>query len=160
MTQVAAERSAAWRTRVGEEIDVLAEMAQMTSDIICRTIFGAELGQVAASTVAQAFTEYQALIGQLDLLSLMGLPDFVPRLQGWRVRRCAARIHGVVNHLMHEILHGSRRGEPSLIRALAETTATGQALSAEAVRNEASVLFMAGHETTANTLAWAWFLLS
>ena len=29
-----------------------------------------------------------------------------------------------------------------------------------AFRDEASVLFMAGHETTANTLAWAWFLLS
>src|SRR3970282_2062477 len=77
-----------------------------------------------------------------------------------RTRRCAARTNGVVNHLMHEILHGSRRSEPSLIRALAETTATGQALSAEAVRNEASVLFLAGHETTATTMSWAWFLLS
>jgi cytochrome P450 len=33
-------------------------------------------------------------------------------------------------------------------------------LSHEAVRNEAAVIFMAGHETTANCLAWAWFLLS
>jgi cytochrome P450 len=36
----------------------------------------------------------------------------------------------------------------------------GNALSDEAVRDEAAVLFMAGHETTANTLAWVWFLLS
>jgi len=28
------------------------------------------------------------------------------------------------------------------------------------LRNEAAVLFMAGHETTANTLAWCWYLLS
>jgi cytochrome P450 len=30
----------------------------------------------------------------------------------------------------------------------------------EALRNEAATLFMAGHETTANTLAWAWWLLA
>jgi cytochrome P450 len=28
------------------------------------------------------------------------------------------------------------------------------------VRNEAVVIFMAGHETTANALAWAWYLLA
>jgi hypothetical protein len=37
---------------------------------------------------------------------------------------------------------------------------TGEALSREALRNEAAVIFMAGHETTANSLAWCWYLLS
>ena len=45
---------------------------------------------------------------------------------------------------------------------MAETVSptTGQPMTRGAFRNEAAVLFMAGHETTANTLAWAWFLLS
>jgi len=33
-------------------------------------------------------------------------------------------------------------------------------LSREQIRNEIIVLFMAGHETTANSLAWCWYLLS
>ena len=37
---------------------------------------------------------------------------------------------------------------------------TNAPMARRAFRNEAAVLFMAGHETTANTLAWAWFLLS
>jgi len=37
---------------------------------------------------------------------------------------------------------------------------TGEALDRTALRNEAAVIFMAGHETTANSLAWTWFLLS
>jgi len=160
MTQAATERLAVWRARAGQEIDALAQMAEMTADVICRTIFGSELGHVAANTVVTAFSEYQALIGQMDLLSLLGLPDFLPRLQGHRIHRCAARIHDVVGGLMHEILHGTRRGEASLIRALAEDRPDNAPLTIDAVRNEASVLFMAGHETTANTLAWAWYLLS
>ncbi len=158
MTRAATERLAVWQSKPNQEIDALAEMAEMTADVICRTIFGAELGHNAASTVVRAFSEYQALIGQMDLMSLLGLPDFVPRLQGRRIHRCAERIQAVVGQLMDEILHGARRDEPSLIRSLAGTG--GHGLSVEAARNEAAVLFMAGHETTANTLAWAWFLLS
>jgi cytochrome P450 len=159
MTQVASERLALWQTCAGQEIDALAHMAEMTADIICRTIFGSQLGQATAKTVVGAFSEYQALIGQTDLISLLGLPDFIPRLHNRRIRTHARRIQTVVADLMTEILEGSRRNEPSLIRSLADTQ-TGSGLSVEAVRNEASVLFMAGHETTANTLAWAWFLLS
>ncbi|MEA2741492.1 MAG: hypothetical protein QOH05_4799 [Acetobacteraceae bacterium] len=159
MTQAATERLALWRTSSGQEIDVLGQMAEMTADIICRTIFGSQLGHVAAKTVVGAFSEYQALIGQMDLISLLGLPDFIPRMHNRRIRVCAQRIQTVVADLMTEILQGSRREEPSLIRSLADSKA-GAGLSIEAVRNEASVLFMAGHETTANTLAWAWFLLS
>ena len=33
-------------------------------------------------------------------------------------------------------------------------------LTLEQVRNEAVVIFMAGHETTANALAWTWYLLA
>jgi cytochrome P450 len=159
MTQAAAERRALWQARAGQEIDVLAEMAEMTADIICRTIFGSELGHAAAKTIVTAFSEYQALIGQVDVISLLGLPDFIPRLHRRRIRVCAERIHTVVAGLMTEILQGPRRNEPSIIRSLADAR-VGGGLPVEAVRNEASVLFMAGHETTANTLAWAWFLLS
>ena len=155
MTHAAAERAALWKIRAGEEVDVLSQMAEMTADIICRTIFGAELGHHASSVVVNAFSEYQALIGQMDLMSLLGLPDFIPRLHNRRIRSASERIKAVVADLMTGIMQGPRRDEPSLIGSLA-----GVGLSAEAIRNEALVLFMAGHETTANTLAWAWFLLS
>src|SRR5438552_18414706 len=53
-------------------------------------------------------------------------------------------------------------GEVSMIGRLFDTrhTENGAALDREALRNEAAVIFMAGHETTANSLAWTWYLLS
>ena len=36
----------------------------------------------------------------------------------------------------------------------------GKPLDEVTLRNEAAMLFLAGHETTANTMAWVWFLLS
>jgi cytochrome P450 len=162
ITEGAGERLAAWRARrPGSEVDVLAEMAEMTAGIICSTIFGRALGHGAARTVVSAFTDYQHLIDQVGVLSLLGLPDVLANLPGRRVRRSAARIHTVLDELIAEVLE-RRSSEASLLRAMADTPLAGSGVPMDrrAFRNEAAVLFMAGHETTAATLAWAWFILS
>ncbi|WP_245185785.1 cytochrome P450 [Falsiroseomonas frigidaquae] len=166
ITEAAAERREQWRALANGPapgpLDVLAEMGHLTAEIICRTIFGRALGRDAAGEVVAAFAEYQAHIGQTDILSLLGLPDWFPRFRGPRVRLAARRIHKVVDGLIADILEGSHGGEASLIRAMSEAKVPGtdRPMDRRAFRNEAIVLFMAGHETTANTLAWALFMLS
>ncbi|NKC29228.1 cytochrome P450 [Roseomonas sp. BU-1] len=163
ITEAAAERRAQWRALPPGPVDVLAEMGHLTAEIICRTIFGRALGQEAAGKVVAAFADYQARIGQTDVLSLLGLPDWWPRFHGPGVRRAAQRIHAVVDGLIAGILDGGAdAGEASLIRAMSEAKVPGTdaPMDRRAFRNEAIVLFMAGHETTANTLAWALFCLS
>ncbi len=162
ITEAAAERAAAWRALPpGATLDVLGEMGRLTAEIICRTIFGRGLGADAAATVVAAFAEYQALVDQTDLISLLGLPDWIPRPLGRRLRQAVARIHAVVDRLIADIL-AKQDGEASLIRSMAEAKVPGtdRPMDARAFRNEAIVLFMAGHETTANVLAWALFILT
>lgn len=151
ITAAAADRLALWRARAGQQVDVLAHMAQLAADIICRVIFGAGTGIEVAETVVSAFTEYQALIGQMDLLSLIGLPDMIPRLHSPRVRRSAARIQTIIARLIAQGTH-----EASWVASLIAESG----LTPHALRNEVAVLFMAGHETSANTMAWVWYLLS
>jgi cytochrome P450 len=163
MSEVAGEWADRWAAiPPGTTIDVLSEMAQLTAEIICRSIFGRALKPGTAREVVDAFSDYQAAIAQMDFLSLLGLPDLLPRLHGRRVRRSAARIRAVVEELVDTILADGENGGPSLIGAMAaaDSPVTGKPMTRDAFRNEAIVLFMAGHETTANTLAWAWFLLS
>ena len=151
----------AWRALPpGQEIDALAGMAHLTAGIICATIFGRNIPPATARTIVSAFGSYQALIGQLDVLSLLGVPDLLPRFQGFRIRAAARRIHKAIEGLVASALDGT--GEISLLRSMSEAklAGLGTPMDHRAFRNEAAVLFMAGHETTANTLAWAWFLLS
>jgi cytochrome P450 len=143
-------------------VDVLSEMAELTAEIICRTIFGRRLGADHAQEVVRSFSEYQRKIGQTDFASLLGLPDWLPRLYGGSIRRATERIHGILDGIIASYRARPRDSESSVIGMLldARDQDTGEPLDAEALRNEAAVIFMAGHETTANSLAWTWYLLS
>lgn len=143
----------------GGSIDMLAEMAQLTSEIICRTLFGRKLGQAHAQQVVEGFSEYQRVVGQTDILSLLGLPDWMPRFHGRAVRRSAARIHEVIDGIIAGHQDAPDGTSESVVGALMQG-GSGGGLHGSALRNEAAVLFMAGHETTANLLSWTWYLLS
>jgi cytochrome P450 len=160
MVETAAEMRDRWGTL--SSVDALAEMAHLTAEIICRTIFGRQLGQEHAHEVVDGFSDYQKRIDQIDLVSLLGLPEWFPRWYSPAVRRSKDRIHAVLDGIIASYRARDRSDEVSVIGRLldARDADTGEPLDEEALRNEAAVLFMAGHETTANTLAWTWFLLS
>jgi cytochrome P450 len=138
-------------------VDVLKAMAQLTAEIIGRTVFGQALGSDRTREVVEAFSDYQEHADQRDLTSLLGLPSWIPRRRGPLIARSAARIHAILDGIIADLRGAS--GDGSVIRMLMQAEGGG-GLDAAALRNEAAVIFMAGHETTANCLAWAWYLLS
>ncbi len=143
-------------------IDILTEMGELTAEIISRTIFGKKLGRAFTNAIVSSFAEYQRHIDPVNLPSLFGVSDRVPRPLGRRARRARDRLHAVLDEVIDALEAGAGDGEASpMIRQLFEARGRdGQPLSREAIRNEAIVIFMAGHETTANTLAWALYLVS
>src|SRR5438046_2350193 len=101
MVEAANETAERWAALPsGAPIDALREMATLTAEIICRTVFGPRLGSEHATAIVASFSEYQRLIGQLDLPYLLGLPDWVPRFYSPAVRRAARRIHEVLDHII------------------------------------------------------------
>jgi cytochrome P450 len=163
MAQCARELRERWRARRDTApLAVLPEMAGLTAEIVGRTMFEAALGAERAARLVHGFSDYQAAIEQFDLGAFFGLPGWFPRTPQWRrARKAAAAVHEVVE----EVLARCERQPPApsrlaglLLRAQAPRAASG--LTPEQVRNEAVVIFMAGHETTANALAWAWYLLA
>ncbi|MDB5411734.1 MAG: Cytochrome [Rubritepida sp.] len=156
MTRTAVEWRADWSARPdGTPIDALEEMDRFTAGLLGRTIFGSALTSEAAAELSAAFALYEARVGRTDLISMLGLTDFLPRIRGFGSRGEVRRIHGVVDRLIGVILDG-KAGETSLVAAMAGAPG----MTRGALRNEAVSLFVAGHQTMANTLAWAWFLLS
>ncbi|HEY3909782.1 MAG TPA: cytochrome P450 [Stellaceae bacterium] len=163
IVEAANETADRWAAMAGDKpINALAEMATLTAEIICRAVFGRRLGAEHAAEIVSAFSEYQRLIGQVDIIYLLGLPDWLPRFHSFAAHRAARRIRTVLDEIIRDCRERLADGEASMIRLLLEARdgETGARLDAAALRNEAAVIFMAGHETTANSLAWTWYLLS
>jgi cytochrome P450 len=109
-----------------------------------------------------AFSEYQAEVEQFDLGAFFGLPDWFPRTpQSPSAKRAAATAHALADELLQERLREDF-DPASLVGLLLANHESRQpgGLTHEQVRNEAVLIFMAGHETTAAALAWSWYLLA
>ena len=112
--------------------------------------------------MVSGFADYQRHIMKTDFISFVGLPDWLPRWYSPRVRRSVKRIHEVLDRIIEASREQRDRNEASIIGRLFDVQEQdgGVKFDRDALRNEAAVLFMAGHETTANSLAWTWYLLS
>ena len=161
MREVAGEWCAHWRAAGdGATVDLLFEMGELTAEIICRTVFGSRLGRENTHEIIAGFAQYQRAVQLFDPLTLLGLPDWMPRPRSRRTRRARDRVHRVIDGIIARFEAGGTDAHAVIGQLFAARDTAGRPLSRRAIRNEAIVIFMAGHETTANTLAWAIYLVS
>ncbi|MFT8644598.1 cytochrome P450 [Gluconacetobacter sp.] len=142
-------------------IDILPEMAALTAEIISRSVFGQELGNADTAEVSESFTQYQALVDSTNPGYFLGLDEGLPMVRTPALRRAVRRLHNVIDRIVEDHLAG-RGSHNSMMELLVRRQKRNPelGLNAVALRNEAATIFMAGHETTAATLTWVWYLLA
>lgn len=151
----------AWRAVApGVAVDMVEAMAGLTLDIIARTMFSNDIS-ARAGDIRGALHEYQRAGGRPALADLLGLPHWLPRLNAKRVAAAGAAL----DEIIYEIIERRRReGGPSddLLGLLlsARDDESGAAMDDRELRDQIATIFTAGHETTANALAWTWYLLA
>lgn len=168
MVESAQELADHWATLPDGRVDMLNEMARLTARIIGRTVFGDNVADSEAAQVVKGFTDYQHSIEQLSLADTFGLPFlrwFRSPMRHSQSQKAIRPVHEVIDHIIDRHARAPRSGRLTLLSFLLQGD-TGRLgaekrcpLSKTAARNEAIVMFMAGHETTANSLAWTWYLL-
>ncbi len=138
-----ANRWAAHAAR-GEPIDVADEASTLTLEIVLRSIFGDDLGRLEDEHGGNPF----ALVAQVTDRDL----------------RFAFRFRSLAKLVVD--LAARRRREPAerfdFLEMLmsARTRDTGEAMSDSELVDEVLTLIVAGHETTAASLAWTWHLVA
>jgi cytochrome P450 len=159
MTDEAARMLADWRTRLapGQPFDVSFEMMQVTLRVVCRALLDLEIGDDAA-TIAEGLDVVVHLFvtGALSLL----LP-FLPTRHNRELNRAIRTLRGIVGRIITErTREGRDHGDLLSMLLDARDAESGQAMPATQIRDEVLTLLLAGHETTANALAWTFFLLA
>lgn len=161
IAEAGAELLADWEKR-GErhEEDVTVCFTVLTAEIISRLMFGYRLG-ASAQTLYDAFVEYQASHGRMHLLEFVGLPEWLPRPGQRKGRRAVEKFDRVLGEILEagRAANGGESPENFLHMLLGWRDEQGQPMPPSLVRDEMASIFLAGHETTAITLGWAFWLL-
>ena len=143
----------------GQPVEVASEMMKLTFRIVGLCLFGTELAREAETVedamhtlVSHTYSQYQ---------SILSPPAFLPTPANRRFKKALAEVDEIVANLIT-----SHRANPPAVPDLltmllgGKDAETQQPLSDHDVRNEAIAFLLAGHETTANSLAWSLHLLS
>lgn len=141
----------------GAVTDIAADMGTLTLRIVGRTLFAADLDADAAR-VQRALGE---LLQRFQRVMVPGglLLNHLPLPSTRRVEAAIAELDDVVLGLIAR--HRAGAGDPDSLLGwlLAARDEDGAPMPDRQVRDEVLTLMLAGHETTANALAWAWLLL-
>ena len=141
----------------GEVVDLHDELTALTLRIVARTLFDNDvttrIDEVASlGTWIQDF--YYLRFASLRFL----IPTWLPTPGNRQLARATRRLDDVVYGIIRERRPGEDRGDLLSMLLLARDE-QGSGMSERQVRDEVMTLLLAGHETTALALSWAFMLL-
>ena len=141
------------KLREDGEFDVQSVMTSLTANIAGRTFFG-----------SHGDWEEKKLEESIDAIlshhwrRIKSRSDLVHKLPG-RSRRRFDRAMDYIGDVVDQIM-SNENDEKSLLGRLQTARSEGNKLSDEDIHNEIVTFLLAGHETTATALLWAFYLLA
>jgi cytochrome P450 len=156
MVEYARRMMSSWQD--GEARDVHRDMMRLTLEIVVKTLFNADVSGEAdkvgrvLSQIVKPFASQATLKWILD--------NRLPTPAHRRFNKAAKEIDEIVYRIISDRrASGYDRGD--LLSMLLEAhDEDGGQMTNRQLRDEVMTLFLAGHETTALTLSWAWHLLA
>ena len=144
----------------GQVRNIDQDMMALTLEIVTDVLFGTSVSAADARIVGAALDQLQQDTAKLSRRMLIP-PKTWPLPINRRMREATACIDEVVYRIIEQRRASGAEGDDLLAMLLqARYEDDGSAMSDQQLRDEVITLLLAGHETTANTLTWTFFLLS
>ncbi|MGH9157142.1 MAG: cytochrome P450 [Acidimicrobiales bacterium] len=156
----------------GRVVDIAEDMTRLTLDVIARALFGAQVPTAAERLRPAVDVGLRTAVIAAQLQMFLSLPRRLIDTMSWLLARAPvlpAPLRGV-QHAMRTIdavvaealelrlLTGDERAGDMVGLLVAARYEENRASEGQ-IRDELKTFLLAGHETTANGLAWMWHLL-
>lgn len=156
MAAYAREMVASWQP--GQQVIIDSELTQLTLRIIAKTMFDVDM-QAQTEEIGRLMKDILT-VGEKQLKMAVPPPKWLPTAGNRRQQRALRDVKA----LLHDIIRQRRadgvdRGD-LLSMLLAARDENGEPMPEAQLLDECVTLFVAGHETTAAALTWAWYLLA
>jgi cytochrome P450 len=140
----------------GDPVDMREEMTGLTLGVLGRTLLDADLG--AFDSIGHSFeaVQDQAIF---EMMSLGTVPIWAPLPKQVRFRRARRDLQEIVDALAADRI-ANPGDQDDVVSRLIESASQepDPQVARTRMRDELVTLLLAGHETTASTLSWAFYL--
>jgi enediyne biosynthesis protein E7 len=139
-------------------VDVVAEMTRLTFGVLGRGLLGTDLARFGDLSAAFEAVQDQAMF---EMVTLRALPIWLPLRRHRQFRAALRRLEDVAFTLIAEGEHEDGTERDDLVSRLlaAYRDEPDRDLKRRRLRDELLTILLAGHETTASTLSWTWYLI-
>jgi cytochrome P450 len=155
MTEHTERMLQSWRD--GQPRDIHQDMMHLTLTIAAKTLFASDV----AAEAHDVRIALDAVMAYDMGLSTWVFPDgWAPTPAAFRFRRAVRTLDQIIHRLIHQHRAREHTAEDLLSRLLAARYEDGGQMTDQQLRDEVMTLLLAGHETTALTLSYCWYLLA
>ena len=148
----------------GTIVEVDEHMTFVTADVIFRTIMSSKLDEQKGKEILHAFVTFQEETARTAIRKFFCLPDWLSNILGENKRMKAG---AVIRKSLSDIIRPRYESFESdnysdILASLLHTvdSQSGKRFSFDEILDQVSMLFLAGHETTASSLTWTLYCLS
>lgn len=148
----------------GSIVEVDEHMTFVTADVIFRTIMSSKLDEIKGKVILNAFVTFQEETARTAIRKFFCLPDWLSNILGENKRmKAGAVIRKSLSDIIKPRYDNYKNDNYSdILASLLHTVdaSSGERFSFEEILDQVSMLFLAGHETTASSLTWTLYCLS
>lgn len=161
-TDSALELGERWRKfdKEREPVEVFSEMSRMTLRIVGKTLFSTDL--IEQTETMGRMMEIGSEYAIKRMWKFIKLPPRLPTKENRRHRAVMQEGDRVIYGIINERRREAKTEATDLLSMLmsAQDEESGEGMDDKQLRDEAFSLMVAGHETSALALTWAWHLLA
>lgn len=158
MTAAADRAVARFDAAAGQKIDAFDAMVTATFEVISDVTFSGQGFDRAG--VHRAIEDYIGQTAKLSLLDILGAPAWVPRPGRMFSGAALRQMKTMADQAIDQRRQRPSSGVPDLLDLLlaGEDPKSGRKMNLDELRDNLLTFIVAGHETTALTLAWSLYL--
>jgi len=158
MTDCTEKMILTWQQEKGQT-NILNEMTKLTLEIVGKTLLSTDVSG-EANEVGQALTYVIKYVND-RIIHPFNLPPKLPTPKNIRFAKYNKTLYDVVMKIIKEHRSSKIQHNDMLTMLInARDEETGEGMTDQQLMDEVMTIFLAGHETTANALAWTWYLLA
>ncbi len=143
-----------------QTLNAAHEMMQLTLKVVVKSLFSTALSKAEVQTVANVFTPLLEATNKRVVFPFQWIYR-LPLARNTTYQKYIDELDAIIFRIIKD-RRATAQPPNDLLQMLmdAQDEETGQPLSDEELRDEVMTVFIAGHETTANAMAWLWAMLS